>query len=103
MQGKSSFDARKIEDVKAQLARGVPVIFDMRVTEQFQQFKGSGVMDFPGVMNGGGHTMVAIGYDDSRNAFRIQNSLGRKFGEGGYAWVSHTFWARNTQVGYVIH
>ena len=92
-------DARKIEDVKAQLARGVPVIFDMRPNEQFQQFKGSGVLDFPGGMNGFGHSMIAIGYDDSRNAFRIQNSWARTFGEGGYAWLSYDFWARNTHVG----
>jgi hypothetical protein len=98
----AKFDAGKIEEVKAQLARGVPVVFDMLPNEQFQQFKGSGVLDFPGVMNGFGHSMIAIGYDDSRNAFRIQNSWGRKFGEGGYAWLSYPFWVRNTQVGYVI-
>jgi hypothetical protein len=102
IKGWSALDARKIEDVKAQLARGVPVIFDMRVSEQFQQFKGSGVFDVSGVMSGGGHTMIAIGYDDSRNAFRIQNSWGRTWGEGGYAWLSYPLWARNTQVGYVI-
>jgi hypothetical protein len=95
-------DAKKIEDVKAQLARGVPVIFDMRVTAPFEQFKGSTVLDIPGVMNGTGHTMLAIGYDDSRKAFRIQNSWGRKWGEGGYAWLSYEFWSRNAGLGYVI-
>ena len=99
----SKFDARVIEQVKAQLARGVPVIFAMRPTPQFKQFKGDGVLDIPGVMNGGGHAMIAIGYDDARNAFRIQNSWGRGFGEGGYAWLSYEFWTCNVQVGYVIN
>ncbi|HEY6255717.1 MAG TPA: C1 family peptidase [Xanthobacteraceae bacterium] len=98
----SKLDARKIEDVKAQLARGVPVVFDMRTNEQFHDLKGSGVFDFPGVMSGGGHSMIAIGYDDARKAFRIQNSWGRKFGEGGYAWLGYDFWTRNVGVGYVI-
>jgi hypothetical protein len=102
MKGWSQFDARVIEKVKAQLARGVPVIFDMRPTAQFRAFKGDGVLDIPGVMNGGGHTMIAVGYDDARNAFRIQNSWGRTFGEAGYAWLSYDFWIRNVQVGYVI-
>jgi C1A family cysteine protease len=67
------------------------------------QFKGDGVLDFPGVMNGGfGHSMLAVGYDDARNAFRVQNSWGRGFGEACYAWVSYEFWTRNVQVGYVI-
>jgi C1A family cysteine protease len=102
IKGWSKLDAKKIEDVKAQIARGVPVVFDMRVNEQFHQIKGGDVFDFPGVMNGGGHSMVAIGYDDARKALRIQNSWGRKFGEGGYAWLLYDFWARNTGVGYVI-
>jgi len=98
----TKFDARVIELVKAQLARGVPVVFDMRPTPQFTQFKGDGVLDIPGVMNGFGHSMIAVGYDDALNAFRIQNSWGRGFGEGGYAWLSYDFWTRNVQVGYVI-
>jgi hypothetical protein len=98
----SKFDARVVEAVKAQLARGVPVIFDMHPNDQFQKFKGDGVLDIPGVMTGFGHAMIAIGYDDARKAFRIQNSWGRGFGDGGYAWLSYEFWSRNVQVGYVI-
>jgi hypothetical protein len=103
IKGWSDLDARVIESVKAQLARGVPVIFDMQPNQQFHDFKGDGVLDIAGVMNGNsGHTMVAIGYDDARQAFRIQNSWGRTFGEGGYAWLSYGFWSRNVHVGYVI-
>jgi hypothetical protein len=103
IKGWGKIDARQIEEVKAQLARGVPVVFDMRPNAQFEQFKGDNVLDIPGVMNGGAHSMIAVGYDDARKAFRIQNSWGRKFGDGGYAWLSYDFWARNTQVGYVIN
>lgn len=95
-------DAKAIEEVKSQLARGVPVIFDMRPNEQFQKFKGDGVLDIRGVMNGFAHAMLAIGYDDARKAFRIQNSWGRGFGDGGYAWLSYEFWTRNVGAGYVI-
>jgi len=103
IKGWSKFDARVVEKVKAQLARGVPVIFDMRPNAQFMQFKGDGVINIPGVMNGGGHSMLAVGYDDARQAFRIQNSWGRRFGDGGYAWLSYEFWTRNVaEVGYVI-
>jgi Papain family cysteine protease len=103
IKGWTRFDARKIEEVKAQLARGVPVIYDMRPTDEFKKFKGDGVIDIPGVMNGVGHSMVAVGYDDARKAFRIQNSWGRTFADAGYAWLGYDFWARNTQVGYVIN
>jgi hypothetical protein len=103
IKGWSKLDARKIEDVKSQLARGVPVVYDMRPDDQFHKFKGNGVLDIPGKMNGSsGHAMIAVGYDDARMALRIQNSWGRGFGEGGYAWLGYEFWARNVQVGYVI-
>jgi hypothetical protein len=102
IRGWSDLDARVTENVKAQLARGVPVVFDMQPNAQFQAFKGDSVLDIPGVMNGTGHTMVAVGYDDGRHAFRIQNSWGRNFGDGGYAWLSYDFWMRNVHVGYVV-
>ena len=51
---------------------------------------------------GGSHAMVAVGFDDDRNAFRIQNSWGRGWGEGGYGWVGYDFWKRNVKVGFVI-
>jgi C1A family cysteine protease len=103
IKGWNKLDARKIEDVKAQLARGVPVIFAMHTNSEFRRIKAD-IFDFPGTMNGGnGHAMIAVGYDDNRKAFRIQNSWGRGFGEGGYAWLGYDFWARNTEVGYVIN
>jgi hypothetical protein len=102
IKGWSKLDATHLEEVKAQLARGVPVAFAIHTSKEFHDLKGDGVFDPPGVLNGEGHAMIAVGYDDARKAFRIQNSWGRGFGDGGYAWVSYDFWVRNTHVGYVI-
>jgi C1A family cysteine protease len=102
IKGWSRFDATNIEAVKAQLARGIPVIFDTRTNDDFLSLSGDGVFDAPGELNGGGHSMITIGYDDARKAFRIQNSWGRSWGDGGYAWLSYNFWSHNVHVGYVI-
>ena len=51
---------------------------------------------------GGSHAMVVVGYDDDRQAFRILNSWGRNWGEGGYGWFGYDFWKRNVKVGFVI-
>ena len=80
----------------------VPVAFAIRTSKELHELKGDTIFDPPGVLNGEGHTMIAVGYDDARKAFRIQNSWGRAFGDGGYAWVSYDFWVRNTHVGFVI-
>lgn len=33
------------------------------------------------------HGVVAVGYDDSMNAFKIQNSWGTRWGDGGYMYL----------------
>ena len=36
----------------------------------------------------GGHAMVVVGYDDDQNAFRLMNSWGQEWCEGGFGWVT---------------
>jgi hypothetical protein len=101
IKGWSRFDATDIDAVKARLARGVPVIFNIRVGTKLRGHRGDGVFDSDeGFIDG--HAMLAIGYDDAKKAFRIQNSWGRTWGDGGYGWFSYEFWKRNARVGYVI-
>ena len=102
IKGWSHFDGTNIEAVKAQLARGVPVIFDIPMSNELQNLKGDTVFNGPLVPSGGGHALIAVGYDDDRKAFRIQNSWSRKWADGGYAWFSYDFWAENVHVGFVV-
>ena len=37
------------------------------------------------------HALVICGYDDSKNAFRVMNSWGTSWGEGGYSWIDYNF------------
>jgi C1A family cysteine protease len=97
----SRFDAKDIDAVKAQLARGAPVIFGMRAGAKLRGHRGDAVFNAD-EGNFGAHAMIAVGYDDAKNAFRIQNSWGRSWGDGGYAWFSYDFWKRSTQVAFVI-
>ena len=93
IKGWSRVDAHDLGAVKGQLARGRPVIFAMAVGPKFQAHRGAGVFSAldtgPGL---DGHAMVLIGYDDSREAFRLQNSHGREWGDNGYAWIGYTAW-----------
>ena len=71
------------------------------ILEQMRGHRGDSVIDSD---NGdiGGHAMVAVGYDDTKKAFRIQNSWGRTWADSGYGWFSYDFWKRNVRFGYVI-
>ena len=101
IKGWSKLDATDIEAVKVMLARGVPVIFSMRVGTKMRVQRGDGVIDSD-EGDIGGHAMIAVGYDNARQAFRIQNSWGRNWGDGGYGWFSYEFWKRSARVAYVI-
>jgi C1A family cysteine protease len=93
IKGWSRVDGNDLAAVKGQLARGRPVIFAMAVGPKFQGHRGAGVLSAldtgPGL---DGHAMVLIGYDDARNAFRLQNSHGQDWGDNGYAWISYAAW-----------
>jgi C1A family cysteine protease len=101
IKGWSAFDATSLDKIKEQLARGVAVIFAMRVTAKMKALRGDAVLeddDFPGQ----GHKMVAIGYDDAKKAFLIQSSWGQSWAAKGYGWFGYEFWKRNVSAGFVI-
>jgi C1A family cysteine protease len=101
IKGWAAFDATAVIKVKEQLARGVPVVFAMRVTRKMEALRGDAVLDEDDVPLEG-HAMVAVGYDDARQAFLIQNSWGPSWGNKGYGWFGYDFWKRNVRVGHVI-
>lgn len=39
----------------------------------------------------GGHAVMIVGYDDSRQAFKIRNSWGYGWGAGGYGWIPYEY------------
>lgn len=81
-------NAKQIEVVKGFLRQGLPVVFGMMVHNNFMSHR-SGVYTTPTGSGLGGHAMVIVGFDDDRGAFRILNSWGTNWGEGGYAWVAY--------------
>jgi C1A family cysteine protease len=39
----------------------------------------------------GGHAVMAIGYDDSKQMFKIRNSWGTRWGQAGHFWMPYDF------------
>ena len=79
-------------EIKEYLAQGIPVVIGAMVNSEFQQLRGSGILNnlnYTGDV--GGHAMVIAGYDDSKSAFRIINSWGYAWGDNGYLWVDYNF------------
>jgi len=81
-----------VNEIKEYLAQGIPVVLGAMVNNEFQQLRGSGVLNNLNYSGGeSGHAMIIAGYDDSRNAFRIINSWGYSWGDNGYLWIGYNF------------
>lgn len=78
-----------LDDVKGSLARGVPVVFAMPITKDYERWHGDGVFHQAERIGDNWHAMALVGYDEDRQAFRLINSWGPNWGDHGYAWIDY--------------
>jgi C1A family cysteine protease len=80
--------------IKRALVEKHPVAFGVNVDEGFNYLQPPYIWK-ERTDRGEGHGMVVIGYDDSKHAFRIQNSWSRGWADEGRAWIDYTFFVEN--------
>jgi hypothetical protein len=96
-----ALDGSKLDQIRTELAEGRAVIFSLGAGYAMRYESGT-VTLAENPQGKTGHAMVAVGYDDARRAMRIQNSWGRGWGEGGYAWLGYDDWREKIKAAYVI-
>lgn len=89
IRGWKSIKYGQIETVKGELYRGNPVVVGMNVTNSFHRVRGSAIFSDVNSTGIGGHAMTIVGYDDQRGAFKLLNSWGTAYADGGYVWVDY--------------
>ena len=103
--GLQETDEVKVLRVKRVLARNKPVIVGMNVLRNFYDLKNA-VYWHPEIGNAtpaGGHAMVVVGYDDHKSAFRLMNSWGKNWGDGGFIWVKYKDFGTFCKYAYVMY
>jgi len=98
--------ATLLNQIKANLAAGLPSMFGFTVYSSYTQAAATGKIPFPtaGERIVGGHAIVAVGYDDgmkikntstgateTKGALLIRNSWGTGWGSGGYGWLPYDY------------
>ena len=78
------------------LAEGYPFAFGFSVYESFMSavVKRTGIMPMPHISTErmiGGHAVLAVGYDNTRQAFLVRNSWGTQWGLAGYFWMPYAY------------
>lgn len=96
-------DELKIQRVKANLNEQKPVVIGMLVLENFLDMKSDEDTWYPSIGNThifGGHAMVVVGYDETRQAFEVMNSWGETWANNGFAWIRYDDFAKYCKYAY---
>jgi len=82
-------------ETKHCLSDGFPVVFGFTIFESFMTTKvtesGIATMPLPNEQPIGGHAVLAVGYDDSKQALIVRNSWGAEWGINGYFYLPYGF------------
>lgn len=85
----------KAEQLKGCLASGYPFIFGIKAHESLQSPEvartGHESMPAQGDKPIGGHAVLAVGYDDSKQWFIVRNSWGDSWGMNGYFTLPYAY------------
>lgn len=84
-----------LDRVKLALKDGNPVLAGMWTTPALSHLGRGDVYKDKAPSKSGPHAMVVVGYDDRRRAFRMLNSWGTDWADGGFAWFDYDTFAHN--------
>lgn len=84
-----------IQGVKEALADGFPVVFGFTLYESMmtEEVSRTGMVPVPGANEApiGGHAVMAVGYDDSKECLIVRNSWGEGWGLKGYFYLPYWY------------
>lgn len=84
-----------LQQLKQGLANGYPIVFGMDVYASFESNAASttGIIPMPKKNEQllGGHAMLIVGYDDSKQWFIVRNSWGSSWGALGYCYIPYAY------------
>ncbi|EJL75143.1 C1 family peptidase [Chryseobacterium populi] len=93
----------KIDDVKKLLSLNLPIIIGITVDQEFNNLQNTGwILKKRSGSVLGGHAICVVGYDDAKQAFKVQNSWGTSWADNGYFWIDYTFFKKSVYFGGVV-
>lgn len=95
----ATVDKTNISNVKTLLSMNLPIIIAITVDGSFDSLSSANNWiwkSHSGTVRGG-HAICVVGYDDAKQAFKVQNSWGKTWGDNGFFWIDYTFFAKTTK------
>lgn len=98
----STNPSQVIQQIKEAVSDGTPVILGVNACAEFDRPEDGKITRIDNSnSNCGAHAILAVGYDDGRQAIRILNSWGPEWGDHGKAWVSYEVVTKRVAEAYV--
>jgi len=97
------YRVQNLNYLKISLAEGLPVVTGIQVYESFESdaVAQTGIVPMPKANEQllGGHAVLAVGYNDSKQQVIMRNSWGTSWGDKGYFYLPYTYFTDHN--GYV--
>ena len=81
--------------LKTVLAQNIPFVFGILVYDSMMtnEVAKTGVVPMPSAADNqvGGHALMMVGYDDTKQAFKFRNSWSNMWGQEGYGWIPYDY------------
>jgi C1A family cysteine protease len=86
-----ALDKNDVNGIKMALDLGFPVVNTFALNSDFNTmwYYGGGIWNTNSTQDGQGHATCIIGYDDTKQMFKVQNQWGTSGGDNGYYWVTY--------------
>ena len=85
--------------IKTVLSQSKPVMIAINVDNNYEKLNRTNYVWTPNSSTVlGGHCNTIIGYDDTKQAFLVQNQWGTSWGSAGFYWISYTMMATSKVV-----
>lgn len=89
------------KELKAHLNAGYPVMLGAVIDQGFYKARKGHVWKKREGKSLGGHALVLVGYDDSKRSFKVINSWGPRWANGGFGMIDYAWFARVVREGFV--
>ena len=96
-------DKNSVTNVKSLLYSGYPVMIAFETEDNFNNFTTPIIWKSKKGTPNGSHATIVCGYDDDKNAFKVQNSWGPSFKDNGYFWIDYSFFPNVVLEAYVAY
>ncbi len=94
-------DTDRLDQVKAELANGHPVVIGMRPNRDFHRLRGERIWraGFPDE-DDGHHAVTVVGYSETGQYFTVMNSWGTDWGRRGFGRISYDTFENRVKYGF---